>query len=793
LHNDYYENGYMSDPSPKRILYIDSDPTDSALFRTVMEQEGYRVDLAATVEDGVAMFQADPQPLVIASHHPDDKTMLDALGEFESHDSDPVLILITDKGDDDTIVKALKLGVQRCVPRIDETIYTDVLPAIIVRPLHRRENGRRALTIEAELRRNEDRFLHAEALSNSCNWESDETLTHWAYASIHTEHMLGVPLKDLLGNYELYIRHIHPDDQDRVRAVYTAAAETHAPYEVRYRFCRPDGHIIHLREHAVPVLDDSGKIMFYRGTTQDVTSQVDAEERHRIVVENAVEAIITIDSGGIIQSFNKAAETLLHYSRTEAIGQNISMMLPDDHAVQHDAYLARYLDTRKAHIIGIGRDVDARRKDGSTFPAHLSVSQHDVGGTILFTGLLRDISEQKESEVMLIQAKNESERANRAKSEFLSSMSHELRTPLNAVLGFAQMLEYNPAEPLSVTQQESVDLIKRGGAHLLTLINEILELAKIESGRLDLSIETVDLAKTIDDCASIAKATAMNRDIVLANASADKKLPYVQADNTRLKQVLLNLLSNAVKYNKDAGHVTIDANETQDGFMRVSVSDTGIGLSEREKKKIFEPFERLGKQSEAIEGTGIGLTITKQLVNLMSGRIGFESEIGKGSTFWIDIPKSDKGSKKKLKRRRSDLEAISTGPIADPERTYSVLCVEDNEDNAKLMVRIFDSISNADLHVAVTGRAGVQYAKKFQPDMILMDINLPDISGIEATKILQRTDATKDIPIIAISASIWRAKNGVTEDVSFHHYVEKPFDVNEIYNLINSVLSGEPK
>ncbi|NQV44362.1 MAG: response regulator, partial [Rhodospirillales bacterium] len=300
-------------------------------------------------------------------------------------------------------------------------------------------------------------------------------------------------------------------------------------------------------------------------------------------------------------------------------------------------------------------------------------------------------------------------------------------------------------------------------------------------------------SKTIDDCASIAQATATSRDIVLTNASAGKRLSHVQADNTRLKQVLLNLLSNAVKYNRDAGQVTIDATETKDGFMRVSISDTGIGLSEREKKKIFEPFERLGKQSEAIEGTGIGLTITKQLVNLMSGRIGFESEIGKGSTFWIDIPKSDKGSKKKLKRRRSDLEAISTGPIADPERTYSVLCVEDNEDNAKLMVRIFDSISNADLHVAVTGRAGVQYAKKFQPDMILMDINLPDISGIEATKILQRTDATKDIPIIAISASIWRAKNGVTEDVSFHHYVEKPFDVNEIYNLINSVLSGEPK
>ncbi|NQV44809.1 MAG: response regulator, partial [Rhodospirillales bacterium] len=171
---------------------------------------------------------------------------------------------------------------------------------------------------------------------------------------------------------------------------------------------------------------------------------------------------------------------------------------------------------------------------------------------------------------------------------------------------------------------------------------------------------------------------------------------------------------------------------------------------------------------------------------------GFESEIGRGSTFWIDLPKSDNTSRKKLERHKSDLDAFSTGPIADPERTYSILCIEDNEDNAKLMARIFDSISNADLHVAVTGRAGVQYAKKFQPDLILLDINLPDINGIEATRILQRTEATKNIPIIAVSASIWRAKNGITEeDVFFHHYVEKPFDVNEIYNLISSVLSGE--
>ncbi len=778
----------MTDQFRNRILYIDDDATAAKLFKTTMEQEGYSVDLVPSGADGLALFLADPYPLVVADHHLDGMTGLEVCRELEKHISEPVLILVTGKGDEDVVIEAQILGVQRCIPKIDETIYTDVFPTVIIRLLRRREAARRTSAVEAELRQSEERFAQAETLSHSCHWESDQTLKHWTFASANTEQLLGVPMEDTLGSYENFIRYIHPDDQDNVRETYTAAVRDHGPYEAHYRFCRPDGNIIHLNEIAVPMFDENGGILYYRGSTQDITPQVDTEERFRAVVEGAVEAIITIDSGGVIQSFNRAAETLFDYPRSEVIGLNVKILMPPEHAEMHDGYLSDYLTTRKARIIGIGRDVVAQRKDGTTFPAFLSVSQHEVGGKISFTGLLRDVSDQKSAEASLIAAKNEAERANRAKSEFLSSMSHELRTPLNAILGFAQMLEYNPQEPLSPTQQESVDLIKRGGGHLLVLINEVLELSKIEAGHIDLSIETIDVSNTIEECATIARATATDRGIELTYASVGAPLPHIEADNTRLKQVLLNLLSNAVKYNRDAGSITVDAVETDDDFIRISVADTGIGLSEREKRKVFEPFERLGKQSESIEGTGIGLTITKQLIEMMNGRLGFESEVGKGSTFWIELPKSHYIAGQHDDHFPDDIRVEISGPIADPESSYNVLCVEDNETNARLIMRVFDAIPNAILNVVGSARGGIQYAKKHKPDLILMDINLPDMSGMEAAKILQRNAETNHIPIIAVTASVWRDKKGLAEDVDFYEYVEKPFDIIKIHEIIQSAL-----
>ncbi len=787
----------MSELSNKRILFIDSSSQNTALFKQSMNKEGYTVDHVASGTEGVSLYNRSPYPLVVVNNHIEDMSGLEVCRQLAIDPEEPALILITDPKATDVISEALVLGVQKCLPLEGDHIYQDILPIVVTRLSQRRDAAKRALDIEKELRLNEQRFLQAEIMSHSCNWESDNSLSQWVYASANTKEMLGVSLDDLLGDYANYLQFIHLDDRGRISKVYEDAADAQEGYEAQYRFCRPDGTVLHLLEQAAPIMNDSGGIAFYRGTTRDITPQVDAESRYRTVVENAVEAIITINSEGIIQTFNQAAVDQFQYSPDEVIGQNVSILMPENDAEHHDSYLQRYLSTRKARVIGLGREVTAKRRDGTAFPAFLSVSEHDIGGKVSFTGLIRDISAQKETEEQLIQAKNEAERANRAKSEFLSSMSHELRTPLNAVLGFAQMLEYNPQEPLSDKQQESVDLIKRGGRHLLNLINEVLELAKIESGRIDLSIETIDLANAIEECASIAEATAMDRQIELTNLAASKTLPKIRADNTRLKQILLNLLSNAVKYNKAAGSITIDAEAQDSGYVRISVNDTGIGLSEREQRKIFEPFERLGKQTEDVEGTGIGLTITRQLVTLMNGHMGFESELGEGSTFWIDLPeaKDEKSAKptdtKHPRRRSSDTFVDLRSPIGDPGTSYLVLYVEDNTSNIILMNNIFASIPNATLQVTETARSGIEYAKKHQPDVILMDINLPGMDGVEATKILQRKKETRGIPVIAISASIWRAKNGVSEDVSFYRYIEKPFEINEVCEFLNEALNGQ--
>ena len=782
----------MTDKPRQRILCIETDEATASLFKTVMEKQGYSVDLSTSGKDGVALFLADPYQLVSVKHELDDMTGIQVCQELANHNTDPALVLVTDKVNNDILTESLTIGVTRYIPKIDDTTYTHTIPVVVRRILNRRENARQAAIAELELRQSEERFRQAEELSHSAHWESDQTLSKWVFASANTNRLLGIPVEELLGDYGVYIGHIHPDDQDTVREIYATAARDHSSYEAHYRFRRPNGQIIHLSELAVPVFDENGKVAFYRGTTQDITAQIDAEERYRAVVETAVDAIITIDSSGVIQSFNRAAETLFQRLRSEVIGLNVKILMPTEHAEKHDGYLSSYLSTGQAKIIGIGREVDAQRKDGTTFPAFLSVSQHGVDGDTLFTGLIKDVSEQKAAEASLIVARNEAERANRAKSDFLSSMSHELRTPLNAVLGFAQMLEFNPAEPLTPKQQESVGLIKRGGSHLLTLVNQVLELAKIEAGRLDLSMEALELSSILEDCVGIARATATVRGIALFNDSKDHDLPLVFADNTRLKQVLLNLLSNAVKYNKDAGKITLTAKETKDGFVRITITDTGIGLSEREKRKIFEPFERLGKQTEDIEGTGIGLTITKQLIEMMGGRMGFNSELGSGSTFWIELPVADPAKHLHPKRRAEDLQTLPSGPIADPNVTYTVLYIEDNEANALLMARVFGGISNTELHVIESGRAGVKFAKEHKTDIVLMDINLPDISGVEATKILQRKKETKDIPVIAVSASIWRAKNGVNEDVNFFDYVEKPFDVMKIRDIVQSALLRTP-
>jgi len=388
----------------------------------------------------------------------------------------------------------------------------------------------------------------------------------------------------------------------------------------------------------------------------------------------------------------------------------------------------------------------------------------------------------------LNKARKESESANRAKSDFLSSMSHELRTPLNAVLGYAQLLGLNPTEPLSDKQKIAVDSIAKGGQHLLDLINQVLELSQIEAGKLQLSIESLNPMLPIEDCLVIARAIAEPRSITVENIASKKVIPFIRADPTRFKQLMLNLLSNSIKYNKDAGSVTVDAEATANGMLRISISDTGAGIPQKDHAKVFEPFERFGMKSTEIEGTGIGLTISKQLVELMGGSTGFQSESGIGSTFWIELPIGEARDPSLASNNSTQVSKASGMSLKNDGHIARILYVEDNKMNVELMKSIFDGMLDAELMIATTGEDGIEQAMSEHPDLILMDIGLPGISGIEATNILKQTEETQDIPIVAITAATMKDEADRAKAVDFFAHLTKPINIAETLKVVQNAL-----
>ena len=387
-------------------------------------------------------------------------------------------------------------------------------------------------------------------------------------------------------------------------------------------------------------------------------------------------------------------------------------------------------------------------------------------------------------------AKENAENANEAKTKFLSSMSHELRTPLNAIIGFGQMLDFNPDEPLTKDQKSSVDHILGGGRHLLELINQVLELAKIEVGELSISLEAVNPNAIGQECLSLISTQAKVRNL---NVSGDLHAAHpIMADYTRIKQVLFNLLSNGVKYNRTGGSLSLVSEDTSQGTVRMSVIDTGEGIPEDQREGLFEPFNRLGKEASDIEGTGIGLTVTKELVEAMGGTVGFESTVGTGSTFWIEFPVSE-GTVAIIEDGEADIGNVASD--RDELIYATVLYVEDNPANLQLMKKVIKRMGGITLIWAGDAELGIEMSEEHRPDLILMDINLPGMNGIEAKEELAKNVKTKDIPVIAISAAAMKSDIAKGMAAGFKSYLTKPFDIPEVIksieNELRSLNSGE--
>ena len=409
----------------------------------------------------------------------------------------------------------------------------------------------------------------------------------------------------------------------------------------------------------------------------------------------------------------------------------------------------------------------------------------EQGNCLRGVGFTQDITEQKKAEEALKKAKEQAETANIAKSQFLSNMSHELRTPMNAILGFAQLLESDTNEILSESQKKSVEQILNSGRHLLNLIKDILDLSSVESGRLQLSVENIAVNPIIEEVLALIRPIAEKRNITLENNICECDYLTALADPTRLRQALFNLLSNAVKYNKVGGSVTFFCKETHEGSLRLEVADTGPGIPEEKISDLFKPFQRLGAETTEVDGTGIGLTIAKRLVELMGGTIGFESSPGKGSRFFIDLVRAETPPSK-----MEEKPVVSTPPSTRETSDCKnlLLYIEDNLSSQTLVKNILKRRPSIALFCAPDAKTGIEMTRTHHPNLILLDINLPDFDGFEVIEQLNANDNTRDIPVIALTANAMPhdVEKGLAAGIA--QYITKPIDINNFLHAVDSAL-----
>ena len=506
----------------------------------------------------------------------------------------------------------------------------------------------------------------------------------------------------------------------------------------------------------------------------------------RSLLEANIDALVTSDSDGIITDINKSMETLTGCTRDELISSPFKNYFTDAKRAEDGIKLVlREKKITNYELIAHSRDgwetvvscnattfYDRDRKLQGVF-----VAAHDITERNLLDHMLQ------EKNIELEVATSVAEKANLAKSEFLSSMSHELRSPLNAILGFAQLMESDSPPPTPV-QKQNLTQILQAGWHLLKLIDEILDLAKIESGRVPLSPEPVSLAEIMDECLGMIETQAQQLGIQLTFPNFD--IPYfVQADRTRLKQVLINLLSNAIKYNRVGGTVVVECTRKTPQRTRISVRDTGAGLPPEKVGQLFEAFNRLGQEIGGVEGTGIGLVVAKRLVELMGGEIGVESTVGVGSVFWFElISVAEPG----LSPIMGDPTAFVKPQLDHGADMYTLLYVEDNPANLRLVEQIIARRPDLRLLTATNGTSGVEIARSSQPNLILMDINLPGIDGFEALKTLNSDPITAHIPVVAISANAMPRDIKKGLQAGFFQYITKPIKVNEFMDAVDGAI-----
>jgi PAS domain S-box-containing protein len=531
--------------------------------------------------------------------------------------------------------------------------------------------------------------------------------------------------------------------------------------------------------------------------TPETPNSSDIASPFRELFEFAPVSYHEIDAAGVLRRVNQTECRMLGYTREEMIGRPVWHFVAADQQEQCREAIRRKV-AGEEHLAPFERDF--LRRDGGYLILEIydGLIRDRAGEVTGIRSVLLDVTDRRLAEQLLAnevtererltlalrRSKEEAEKANRAKSEFLSRMSHELRTPLNAILGFAQLLEMSA---LDRDKREAVAQILKAGQHLLGLINEVLEISRIEAGRLSFSPEAVLINSAVQETLDLLTPMAARRDIELRDEMPKDRRRHVMADQQRLKQILLNVISNAIKYNCDGGTVTISAEEIEGVRLRVKVRDTGPGIKPGSLTKLFTPFERLGAEQTGVEGTGLGLALSKRLLEVMGGAIGVENNPDRGATFWMELPLVQDP----VAQLQSELPAVpAPAEPARQQRQRIVLYVEDNLSNITLIEHIIVHRPQVKLVAAMQGRLGLDLAREHRPDLILLDLHLPDISGEEVLQGIRQQPELVNTPVIVISADATRGRIERLLGMGVLDYLPKPLDIKRFLQLLDTCLSG---
>ncbi len=588
-------------------------------------------------------------------------------------------------------------------------------------------------------------------------------------------HILGWEPEDLIG--QPCTDYFHPDDLERAKSVFRPTNGV-----------VPDVVELDLRERCH---DDTYRWMrwtirkesdLYYAVGHDMTQRraaIDAlalsTEKSRAIFDAAVDSIIVIDEHMNIVEASPSSDSTFAFTREQTEGRvALDFVHPEDHALILEALERGFANDEVIKLRFRGLHTDGRWVTIESRGRALRDAQGTPTGAVIIS---RDVSESVEVERALELARMEAEQANVAKSEFMSRMSHELRTPLNSVLGFAQILQMELQSP---SELEMIGYIVRSGGYLLELINEVLDISRVESGSIAISLELVSIEEIVAECLQLVAGDAATAGVEIVDQCDLAR--HVRADPQHLKQVLVNLLSNAIKYNHAGGTVTVDCDE-EAGRVRLRVTDTGSGIAPELFDRLFAPFDRLDADAKGIEGTGLGLALSKGLMEAIGGSLGVESEPGKGSTFWLELPLATTSANFADADRDAAPQDDATTDVA-----ATVLYVEDNVGNVRLLERLLVHRPNIRLLTTLEGSVGVELARQHRPDLILLDVHMPDLSGFEVLELLRADEQTASIPVVMLSADASHEQIQRFRDAGARDYLTKPLDLQHFLSQLDVYL-----